>query len=149
MCNGNCKIKQKGGVKCKIKSLIKKTKIKEGDNMKTENASQEEMITKLNRNIIKISDRMDRFFMNFYEHRKIIKFSIESNELLIKKLCANLEMVERMCSVLFDWWFLKIGEKERKLLYPYFGTNSKIPDMFLEQKTQIEENCMYKNGKND
>lgn len=117
--------------------------------MKTENVNQEQEITKLNRNILKISDRIDMFFMNFYEHRKIIKFRIESNELLISKLCANLEMVERMCSVLFNWWFLKIGKEERMLLYPYLGNDAEIPDMFLEQKTQIENNCIYKNDKND
>ena len=107
--------------------------------MKTENASQEETITKLNRNILKISDQIDMFFMNFYEHRKIIKFRIESNELLISKLCANLEMVERMCSILFNWWFLKIGKEERMLLYPYLGKDSEIPDMFLEQKSKLKK----------
>ena len=39
---------------------------------------------------------------------------------------------------------LKIGKEERMLLYPYLGKDAEIPDMFLEQKTQIEENCMYK-----
>lgn len=128
---------------------LSSNKIMEVKKMKTENVNQEQEITKLNRNILKISDRIDMFFMNFYEHRKIIKFRIESNELLISKLCANLEMVERMCSILFNWWSLKIGKEERMLLYPYLGKDAEIPDMFLEQKTQIEENCMYKNDKND
>ena len=118
--------------------------------MKTENSSQEESFTKLNRNILKISDQIEMFLMNFYKHRKQISFRMDSNEILIKKLCANLEMVERMCSVLFNWWFLKIGKNERKLMYPYFENGSKLPDMFAEQKTQIEEDCsMYKTEEMD
>ena len=117
--------------------------------MKTEKASQEEMITKLNRNILKIRDQIDMFFMNFYEHRKRINYRMESNELLISNLCSNMEMIERMLSIMFNWWFLKIGKNERKLMYPYFENGSKLPDMFAEQKTQIEEDCMYKTEEMD
>jgi len=50
---------------------------------------------------------------------------------------------------MFNWWFLKIGKNERKLMYPYFENGSKLPDMFAEQKTQIEEDCMYKTEEMD
>ena len=33
--------------------------------MKTENVNQEESITRLNRNILKISDQIEMFFANF------------------------------------------------------------------------------------
>ena len=117
--------------------------------MKTENASQEKMIARLNRNILKISDQIGMFLMNFYEHRKQINYRMESNELLISKLCANMEMIERMLSIMFNWWFLKIGKNERKLMYPYFENGSKLPDMFAEQKTQIEKDCINKNDEID
>ena len=117
--------------------------------MKTENVNQEESIARLNRNILKISDQIEMFFANFYEHRKQIKYRMGSNELLISKLCANMEMIERMLSVMFDWWILKIGRNERKLMYSYFENGSKLPDMFAEQKTQIEKDCVYKTEEMD
>ena len=117
--------------------------------MKTENVNQEENNTRLNRNILKISDQIEMFFANFYEHRKLINYRMESNELLISKLCANMEMIERMLSIMFNWWFLKIGKNERKLMYPYFENGSKLPDMFAEQKTQIEEDCILKRKEMD
>ena len=117
--------------------------------MKTENESQEEMITRLNRDIKKMSDQIEMFFANFYEHRKRINYRMESNELLISKLCSNMEMIERMLSAMFNWWFLKIGKNDRKLMYPYFENGSNLPDMFAEQKTQIEKDCMYKTEEMD
>ena len=116
--------------------------------MKKKIVNQEENNTRLNRNILKISDQIEMFFANFYEHRKRINYRMESNELL-SKLCANMEMIERMLSVMFNWWFLKIGKNERKLMYPYFENGSKLPDMFAEQKTQIKEDCMYKTEEMD
>ena len=112
--------------------------------MKKKIVNQEENNTRLNRNILKISDQIGMILMNFYEHRKQINYRMESNELLISKLCANMEMIERMFSVMFNWWFLKIGKNDRKLMYPYFENGSKLPDMFAEQKTQIDEDCILK-----
>jgi len=112
--------------------------------MKKKIINQEENNTRLNRDILKIRDQIEMFFANFYEHRKLINYRMESNELLISKLCANMEMIERMLSVMFNWWFLKIGKNDRKLMYPYFENGSKLPDMFAEQKTQIEEDCILK-----
>ena len=89
------------------------------------------------------------FLANFYEHRKLINYRMESNELLISKLSANMEMIERMLNIMFNWWFLKIGKNERKLMYPYFENASKLPDMFAEQKTQIEKDCINENDEID
>jgi len=62
--------------------------------MKKKIVNQEENNTRLNRDILKISDQIGMFLMNFYEHRKQINYRMESNELLISKLCANMEMTE-------------------------------------------------------
>lgn len=68
-----------------------------------------------------------------------MKNEMKSMKMFIKKASANLEMTERMLSVMFNWWFTKIGEKDKKLLYAFFEKGFKLPDLFAEEKSQIEE----------
>ena len=79
-----------------------------------------------------------------HEHTKRMNFFVKFSQPFIKKSYANLEVIEQMLSVWFNYMVVKMDEKEKRLFFEELAKYAKLPDDFAEVKTEMQKYYDYR-----
>ena len=79
-----------------------------------------------------------------HEHTKRMNFFVKFSQPFIKKSYANLEVIEQMLSVWFNYMVDKMDEKEKRLFFEDLAKYAKLPDDFAEVKIEMQKYYDYR-----
>ena len=79
-----------------------------------------------------------------HEHTKRMNFFVKFSQPFIRKSYANLEVIEQMLSVWFNYMVVKMDATEKRLFFESFSKYAKLPDDFAEVKSELQKYYDYR-----
>lgn len=79
-----------------------------------------------------------------HEHTKRMNFFVKFSQPFIRKSYANLEVIEQMLSVWFNYMVVKMDATEKRLFFQDLSKYAKLPDDFAELKTEMKKYYDYR-----
>ena len=79
-----------------------------------------------------------------HEHTKRMNFFVKFSQPFIRKSYANLEVIEQMLSVWFNYMVVKMDKAEKRLFFQDLSKYAKLPDDFAELKAEMKKYYDYR-----
>ena len=79
-----------------------------------------------------------------HEHTKRMNFFVKFSQPFIKKSYANLEVIEQMLSVWFNYMVVRMDSTEKRLFFEDLAKYVKLPKDFAEVKTEMQKYYDYR-----
>lgn len=79
-----------------------------------------------------------------HEHTKRMNFFVKFSQPFIRKSYANLEVIEQMLSVWFNYMVVKMDVTEKRLFFQDLSKYAKLPDDFAELKAEMKKYYDYR-----
>ena len=79
-----------------------------------------------------------------HEHTKRMNFFVKFSQPFIKKSYANLEIIEQMLSVWFNYMVVKMDATEKRLFFQDLSKYAKLPEDFAEVKSEFQKYYDYR-----
>ncbi len=79
-----------------------------------------------------------------HEHTKRMNFFVKFSQPFIKKSYANLEVIEQMLSVWFNYMVVRMDSTEKRLFFEDLAKYAKLPKDFAEVKTEMQKYYDYR-----
>ena len=103
-----------------------------------------DVITKQNKDDWAIKNETTTLLDAIHEHTKRMNFFVKFSQPFIKKSYANLEVIEQMLSVWFNYMVVKMDATEKRLFFQDLSKYAKLPEDFAEVKTELQKYYDYR-----
>ena len=103
-----------------------------------------DVITKKNKDDWAIKNETTTLLEAIHEHTKRMNFFVKFSQPFIKKSYANLEVIEQMLSVWFNYMVVRMDSTEKRLFFEDLAKYVKLPKDFAEVKTEMQKYYDYR-----
>ena len=103
-----------------------------------------DVITKKNKDDWAIKNETTTLLDAIHEHTKRMNFFVKFSQPFIKKSYANLEIIEQMLSVWFNYMVVKMDATEKRLFLESLSKYAKLPEDFAEVKSELQKYYDYR-----
>jgi len=103
-----------------------------------------EVISKQRKDDWAIKNETTTLLDAIHEYTKRMNFFVKFSQPFIKKSYANLEIIEQMLSVWFNYMVVKMDATEKRLFFEGLSKYAKLPEDFAEVKSELQKYYDYR-----